>query len=35
MSATLTVGIELGSLERTRADLLVVYYFETDRPLRG
>ncbi len=35
MSATLTVGIEAGPVERARADLVVVFFFETDRPLRG
>jgi hypothetical protein len=35
MSATLSVGIEAGPVERTRADVVVVFFFETDRPLRG
>jgi hypothetical protein len=35
MSATLSAGIEAGPVERTRADVVVVFFFETDRPLLG
>ena len=35
MSATVTVGIDAGPVERTRADVAVVFFFESDRPLRG
>ncbi|MFQ5417556.1 MAG: M17 family peptidase N-terminal domain-containing protein [Myxococcota bacterium] len=35
MSAVLDVEIDPGPLERTRADVLVVFYFDSDRPLRG
>jgi hypothetical protein len=35
MSATLTVEIDAGPVERTRADVVVVFFFDSDRPLRG
>jgi len=35
MSAALTVEVASGPLERTRADIAVVFFFESDRPLRG
>jgi hypothetical protein len=35
VSAVLRIEIDAGPLERTRADVLVVFYFESDRPLRG
>jgi hypothetical protein len=35
MSATLTVEFDPGPIERTRADVVVVFFFDSDRPLRG
>ena len=35
MSAQLSVAIDEGPLERTRADLAIVYWFDTDRPLQA
>jgi len=35
MSVRLTVEIDPGPLERTRADVAVFYFFESDRPLQG
>jgi hypothetical protein len=35
MSATVTVEVDAGLVERTRADVAVVFFFESDRPLRG
>jgi leucyl aminopeptidase len=35
MSATLTVELDPGPVERTRADVVVVFFFDSDRPLRG
>lgn len=35
MNSTLTVELDPGPIERTRADVVVVYYFDSDRPLRG
>ena len=35
MSATLTVEVAAGPLERTHAAVAVVFFFESDRPLRG
>jgi hypothetical protein len=35
MSARLAIEIDAGPLERTRADVAVVYFFDTDRPLQG
>ena len=35
MSATLTVELDPGPIERTGADVIVVFFFDSDRPLRG
>jgi hypothetical protein len=35
MSATLTVELDPGPIERTAADVIVVFFFDSDRPLRG
>jgi len=35
MSARLSVEIDSGPLERTRADVAVVYFFDSDRPLQS
>lgn len=35
MSRRLTVEIDSGPLERTRADVAVFYFFDSDRPLRS
>jgi hypothetical protein len=35
MSATLTVELDPGPIERTGADVTVVFFFDSDRPLRG
>ena len=35
MSATLTVELDPGPVERTHADVVVVFFFDSDRPLRG
>jgi hypothetical protein len=35
MNATLTVELDPGPIERTRADVAVVFFFDSDRPLRG
>jgi hypothetical protein len=35
MSATLTVELDPGPVERTCADVVVVFFFDSDRPLRG
>jgi len=35
MRATLTVEIDAGPVERTRAAVAVVFFFESERPLRG
>jgi hypothetical protein len=35
MSATLTVDLDPGPVERTAADVAVVFFFDSDRPLRG
>ena len=35
MSTRLTVEIDPGPLERTRADVAAFYFFDSDRPLRG
>jgi hypothetical protein len=35
MSARLTVGVDDGPLERTCADVAVVYWFDSDRPLQA
>ncbi len=35
MSAALAIELESGTLERARADLVIVSFCSTDRPLRG
>jgi len=35
MSSTLAIEIDAGPIERTRADVAVVFFFDSDRPLRG
>jgi hypothetical protein len=35
MTATLTVELDAGPIERTGADVIVVFFFDSDRPLRG
>jgi hypothetical protein len=35
MTARLTVEIDPGPLERTRADIVAFYFFDTDRPLQS
>jgi len=35
VSASLTVEIDAGPIERARADVAVVFLFDSDRPLRG
>ncbi len=35
MSAALAIELELGPIERARADLVIVSFCSTDRPLRG
>lgn len=35
MSARLVLEVDAGPLERTRADVAVVYFFDTDRPLQS
>ena len=35
MSSRLEVEVDVGPLDRTRADVAVVYFFDSDRPLRG
>lgn len=35
MSARLVLEVDAGPLERTPADVAVVYFFDTDRPLQG